>query len=242
MSPWVRIDENAMDHPKFLAISANAWRLWCEGGTYCQKHLTDGFIPRAALKGFRYYSAVVLKQLTVSLVPGKDALWHETPEGITVHDYLTYNDSREEVLKAREQGKRRRRKYLERHASGNASLDADETANVSCGVVCSSEQRAAEKREGGVGETVRDRRAGAFIEWYEDTHERLFRIAYMGTNSDWVTVLRLVDKFTDAQLRDAAMVWFGMDDDFAMNGTRTVPKFASRITGCLQTIQQRGIA
>jgi hypothetical protein len=29
--PWVRIDENAMDHPKFIALSANAFRLWVEG-------------------------------------------------------------------------------------------------------------------------------------------------------------------------------------------------------------------
>ena len=33
--------------------------------------------------------------------------------------------------------------------------------------------------------------------------------------------------------RDAATVWFGMDDPFASNGTRTIPKFASRASDCL---------
>lgn len=85
-------------------------------------------------------------------------------------------------------------------------------------------------------------RAGTFCQWYEDTHQRLFGIAYMGSQRDWQKALELCAKFTDQQLRDAATVWFGHDDDFAMNGTRTIPKFASRITGCLQQAKARGIA
>jgi uncharacterized protein YdaU (DUF1376 family) len=86
------------------------------------------------------------------------------------------------------------------------------------------------------------KRAQAFYEWYEQTHERVFHIGYMGTNGDWVKTLELCKKFTDSDMRDAALVWFGHDDDFATKGTRTIAKFASRITGCLQTIRAKGIA
>jgi uncharacterized protein YdaU (DUF1376 family) len=85
-------------------------------------------------------------------------------------------------------------------------------------------------------------RVQAFMDYYTDAHQRIFKIAYFGTNNDYTTALRLVATFTDQQLRDAAIVWFGMDDDFATNGTRTVPKFASRITHCLELMQQKGLA
>lgn len=97
------------------------------------------------------------------------------------------------------------------------------------------------KQGGGEGGTLTER-AGAFCTWYSETHERLFRVGYMGTNLDYTKAIQLCEKFTDAQLRDAALVWFGMDDDFATTGTRTIGKFASRVSGCLQTMKAKGLA
>lgn len=108
---YVRIDENAIDHPKFVAISSNAFRLWIEGTSYCQKHLTDGFIPALALKRFRYYSPSSLKMLLAALVPGKSPLWHDVEGGVTVHDYLTHNDNRETVEKNRQDAKDRYKRW-----------------------------------------------------------------------------------------------------------------------------------
>lgn len=234
--PWVRIDENAIDHPKFLALSDGAWRLWCEGQAYCQKHLTDGRIGAAALRRFRYYSPARVRNLTAVHVLGKGPCWHQDADGnIEVHDYFDWNESRETVLAAREGARDRRRRSRVRHASG----DAGQTANVPCGVECLETDL--HRNEGGVGET-REERAGAFCRWYEATHQRLFGVGYMGTQNDYQKALEMVDRFSDAEMQDAALVWFGQDDDFATRGTRTVPKFASRITGCLQTARARGIA
>lgn len=72
------------------------------------------------------------------------------------------------------------------------------------------------------------------MDWYSETHERLFKVGYFGTNNDYVSALKLVEKFTDEDLRDAALVWFGMEDEFATKGTRSIPKFASRVSGCLE--------
>lgn len=86
-------------------------------------------------------------------------------------------------------------------------------------------------------------RAGDFCEWYRETHERVIGVAYMGhPRNDYDASMRLVAAFSDQQLHDATFVWLGMEDTFATSGTRTIPKFASRVTRCLELMKQRGIA
>lgn len=78
-------------------------------------------------------------------------------------------------------------------------------------------------------------RAGSFVEWYQDKHSQLFGVGYIGNpQKDYQVALQLVDALSDQEVRDAALVWFGQDDDFARNGTRSIPKFASRASACLQ--------
>jgi hypothetical protein len=85
-------------------------------------------------------------------------------------------------------------------------------------------------------------RVQAFMDYYREKHMEVFGVAYMGSQKDYMKSVELCEAFTDSQLRDATLVWYGMDDDFAMSGTRTVPKFASRITACLQLMKAHGIA
>jgi hypothetical protein len=243
MSPWVRIDENAMEHPKIAGLPDGAFRLWVQALSYCQKYLTDGAVSEVALKGLRAYSP---KRRAVLLDAG---LWTPSANGIEVHDYLQWNDSREHVQRLREQGRERVKRL--RGRVGNAvtptvttrELSANDLRSYSGGVVCSSLPRSSSSTERGAGETNTPERAGAFMDYYRDKHWEVFGVAYMGSpNRDYVKALELCGMFTDRQLQDATMVWYGMDDDFAMSGTRTVPKFASRITACLQLMKEHGIA
>jgi hypothetical protein len=236
--PWVRIDENAMDHPKIGALPDGAFRLWVQALAYCQKHLTDGYVSDQAIRAMRAFSPKRRCDLE------RAGLWDRAESGIHVHDYLVWNESRDTVTAKRDAAKERMRLAREkrsREVRQNSLVRSHERSReVLRGVVC-SDLLEANKPEGGPGETGAAR-AGAFCEWYADTHQRLFSVGYMGTQKDYQKALELVEKFTDAELRDGALVWFGMDDDFATNGTRTIPKFASRITGCLQQARQRGIA
>jgi hypothetical protein len=100
------------------------------------------------------------------------------------------------------------------------------------------EQEQKQEQEQEQERRTNEARASAFNEWYQDTHQRVIGIGYMGANGDWPTTRELCRKFTDAQLHDAALVWFGMNDEFATKGNRTVTKFASRITECLQLAQR----
>ena len=240
-----------MDHPKFVAISANAWRLWCEGQSYCQKHLTDGVIPRQVLKGFRYYSPASMKMLTEALVPGKGPLWETTATGVQVHDYFDWNDSREEVLKARTEAKNRRRRWRDGHASMNASPDAspprDATrpkhTNVSSGVVC-SEERSSERIEpfeshDSQPTPVLAHRAGGFLQRYKSLYLRLRKVHYLGKPAlDFQEAQELAAVFDDATLDKLAYVWLKTDHNFAENGTRTLAKFRSMATWCQERLNE----
>ncbi len=123
----MRVEENAMDSPKFIAIGDRAWRLWCEGGTYCQKHLTDGLIPVKALRGFRYYSKAAMTELVAVNVPDKAPLWHLDGEFVRVHDYLDWNDTRERVLANRKAGKDRLDKWRSEQAKKQGGKRPHET-------------------------------------------------------------------------------------------------------------------
>lgn len=248
MSPWVRIDENAMAHPKIGALSDGAFRLWVQALAYCQTYLTDGVVSRVALSGLRACSQKRKGDLIAA------GLWHASDDGgITVHDFLEWNDSRTRVLAARTQARERVQKFRGSRLSNAVTervcnavtepvCNGVRSPNVPSGVLCSSVSELALEKERGVGKTTSER-AGAFCEWYADTHERLFSVGYLGNpQTDYQTALRLCDKFTDPQLQDATMVWFGMEDTFAVNGTRTIAKFASRASNCLLRVKASGIA
>lgn len=119
--PWVRIDEKAMEHPKVAGLHDGAFRLWVQGLAHCQKFLTDGLIDRVSLRGLRAYSPKRAQELVGA------RLWLAAEaEGVTVHDYLQWNDSREHVLRVREQGKERVRRL---RGKGNAVTPCEQSAN-----------------------------------------------------------------------------------------------------------------
>jgi hypothetical protein len=256
--PWVRIDENAMDHPKFLALSDGAWRLWCEGLAYCQKHLTDGLIQVAALRGFRHFSPGKMKVLLQPYQPGANPLWSQPdPKTVMVHDYLQWNDSREEVLSARQGAQERRQRYRDKRvssmdASGDASRTPSATPNVPRGVggrdgfqvIESAERfpRTPDSPDPGLPQ-----RAGDFVERYQDMHLQFRGVAYIGNpRKDFEEALLLVRAHDDTTLDQLATVFLNADDEFARNGTATVSKFRSRASWCNERLQaelrRRGIA
>jgi hypothetical protein len=100
--PWVRIDDNFPTHPKVAEAGPLAAWLYICGLCYCQRHLTDGFIPRHALPMLMCYPSTngqapseVTDSLAHALVEAH--LWQETTRGYLVHDYLKYQQSRAQV-------------------------------------------------------------------------------------------------------------------------------------------------
>lgn len=225
--PWVRIDDKAMEHPKIVGLSDGAFRLWVEGLAHCQKYLTDGNIDPVSLRKLRAFSPKRMGQLIAS------TLWSRRDgDAVSVHQYLDWNDSRARVEKVRKQGRVRVEKFRGNGVTGEA-CNALQPSGV--GTHVTNQQDRSNGKGGGTGEgETPSQRAGAFCEFYGAAHLRFVGVGYLGNpQNDYQAALRLVATFTDGELRDAALVWFGMDDDFAAKGTRSIPKFASRASQCV---------
>lgn len=90
---WFKLDDRFFDNPKIAALSDRAKVSYLEGGTFCARELTDGFIPLQKARGITG-SSKALKELTPHL-------WEPVPGGFRVHDYLRYNPTREQVMAER---------------------------------------------------------------------------------------------------------------------------------------------
>jgi hypothetical protein len=242
--PWVRIDENAMDHPKFVALSANAWRLWCEGMTYCQKHLTDGFMPRQGVKGMRYYSPAAVTLLLASLVPGKGPLWHDAEGGYKVHDYHDWNESRERVLEERRKAKERMDRLRGRSPICSAEQNTEQMGEptVSTPHHVTSLPRSIERER-----TVVPDDPTAQVLWlqerYAQLHHEIIGVGYIGNGvSDYREWQGLNATFGPELLEKLMVYWFHMDDEFTRKGTRTVAKFRSRASKYAEELKAKRLA
>ena len=114
---WVRLHDGAMLNIKIAKLSNSAFRLWIRGLCYCQTALTDGVIPREALRDM----GAGRKDITIlstSQLEGKGPLWDRHVLGFKVHDYLDWNDCRDTVLDRQKKAKKRKEDWEIRMRSG----------------------------------------------------------------------------------------------------------------------------
>jgi len=113
--PWHRYEQNFINHPKFLVLSPGAICLWLEGKNYCDMHLTDGMIPRDALRTFRFQNRARIDELLQQIDGYSGALWEPHAVGFKMHDYLVHNPCRDEVIErmaAADSEKAKKKLYL----------------------------------------------------------------------------------------------------------------------------------
>lgn len=149
---WVKLDDHFPDHEKLAECEIFAplcgWLYVC-GLAYCNRQLTDGRIPKGHIH--RLVSFRGLQYVRAGIGHGKDAmaeftddididdlakwlvavgLWEEDEHGdYRVHDYLDYQPSRSDVIKARAEGTDRvaawrKRRAERRNAVGNTVTNA----------------------------------------------------------------------------------------------------------------------
>jgi hypothetical protein len=95
--PWGRCDDSFYDHPKVrrmdAAIRNEACGLYWRAISFCNRHLTDGRLTPEDVV-FLDGSPASARELV------RVGLWDERG-GIRVHDYLTFNKSKAQVLRER---------------------------------------------------------------------------------------------------------------------------------------------
>jgi hypothetical protein len=114
---WVRLDDAFPEHPKVLAAGPLAGWVHVCGIAYCNRNLTDGFVPRAAAHKLADFDHIGVETGGVEgmFSVGYDVdcedlvqtlcsirLWKEVEGGYIIHDYLDYQLSRKEILELRQ--------------------------------------------------------------------------------------------------------------------------------------------
>lgn len=166
---WVKIDDAAPEHPKFMRLAelanqgdrgaAAAW-LWVCGLAYCNRQpARDGFIPR--MKVGQLYPVKGGLGLAERLV--QVGLWEQRPGGFAVHDYHVYQPSAAEASDLSAKRAAAGRKGGQRSAAARARAEHEERAESASGERQGSEDGA------GTGQAqsesgARPAQAGAIIE------------------------------------------------------------------------------
>ena len=143
--PWVRIDDRFAQHPKVVAAGPLAMAMQVAALGYCNRELTDGFIPRAIARTLLDFQVEredgrVWTMARTCGMQGDDVdagwvitclvgagMWEEVPGGYEIHDYHDYQPSREQVLKEREQTRKRVESWRERNAVTNTVTNGSVT-------------------------------------------------------------------------------------------------------------------
>lgn len=122
---YAKIDDGILDHPKCLMAGEEATNLFIRSIIWCNRHLTNGFIPHEActtLTRTRNLNSRVAALLRVRL-------WERVEGGYRIVGFLDHNDSKEEVERKRELARIRQDNHRKRNASqdkeGNAPVTRD---------------------------------------------------------------------------------------------------------------------
>jgi hypothetical protein len=97
MMPWVKLDEAFPEHHKITAAGGDAGWLFVCALAYCNRNLTNGFIPDGIvgrLSDRRRPAELVRKLVGVGLLEPVKGGWQ-------IHDYLEYQTSRAKVEEER---------------------------------------------------------------------------------------------------------------------------------------------
>ena len=122
--PWVKLDDRFPSHRKIALLSDRAFRLHVSAMCWCAENLTDGRISDRELALVTRVRGVkaTAKQL-------EDAgLWDRTEDGWEIHDYLEYNQSREQVLIERKKNAERQERFR-RRKNGKPTPPSDDSSN-----------------------------------------------------------------------------------------------------------------
>lgn len=107
---WFKIDDNLAFHPKVMEAGNAAMGLWVRAGSWCAQQLSDGWIPRSAV---RKLGSDAQANRLVSC-----GLWQratrEGQDGFLFHEWAERQPTRNDVEKARKDGATRQRRSRER--------------------------------------------------------------------------------------------------------------------------------
>jgi hypothetical protein len=117
---YVRLDDQIAHHPKVLRAGAEAAWLWVCAIAYCNRQLTDGYVPATALPMLSQFRTSP-KRLALALVEA--GLFEVFSDGYRVHGYLDWNPCREKVTRDKEAAAVRKSRSRDGHVTAKSQRD-----------------------------------------------------------------------------------------------------------------------
>ncbi|MDO5372355.1 MAG: hypothetical protein Q4F10_02790, partial [Corynebacterium glutamicum] len=126
--PWFNVDDGFYDHPKINAASNAGIGLWVKAGSWCAKHLTDGFIPVHQVKRLggtpTQVSSLVDAGLWIVHVGAGGKV-----EKYEISGYLEANRSRNRVEIERKENQARQQKHRAKQRSTSVNANSSPRDN-----------------------------------------------------------------------------------------------------------------
>lgn len=119
---WIKLDDNAVDHPKLSVLSDKAFRWWVRGLSYSSRFLTDGMLPKVFWKQ-------APNGVRTELVSAR--LWDWIDPDFSIHDYAHHQSIKAEVEADKQRNREKAAAFRERRRKGDrlAPGDVTDTSN-----------------------------------------------------------------------------------------------------------------
>jgi hypothetical protein len=119
---WIKLDDNAVDHPKVASLTDKAFRWWVRGLSYASRYLTDGILPKVFWK--RTPNGV-----RTELVSSR--LWDWIDPNFVIHDYHHHQSLKEDVESEKERSRQNSKAYRDRRRAERRNVSANVSADAS---------------------------------------------------------------------------------------------------------------
>jgi hypothetical protein len=152
--PWVKVDDHFDEHPKMLKVGPIGWALWLAGLAYCNRNLTDGFIPFTAARSLVSWEFLMPhpegegRELIYTVgvgtgMHGQDVecsfvidmlvdagIWEQVPGGYRIHDYADFQPSKAEVLEERARSAERQQRSRQSRGMSQGKSQRDSQRDI----------------------------------------------------------------------------------------------------------------
>lgn len=123
---WVRIDDQFFFKPRARQAGKDGRALFWAGLCYCAANLTDGVIVKPSLP---FVAAMAEVEQDIADLLVDIGLWDDHGDRYEVIDYLTFQQSREQVVAEREAAAERKRRQRERDRSSAGQDQSHDTSH-----------------------------------------------------------------------------------------------------------------
>lgn len=130
---WARLDDRFPEHPKVLSVGPFGLAVFVRALCYSARNLTDGFIPDAATASFSVDFARTSRAASAVDWPSRlvaAGLWDRVDGGFAIHDYLSYNPSKEKVLAERHANAERIKRWRGEHRNAESNAVTGDARNA----------------------------------------------------------------------------------------------------------------